>query len=226
MLEGKGIDTVELSALRKNELTPLARELDSLELSNYTYVSVHAPSQFEAENERPIVETLLGITKRGWPVIVHPDAIYDYSLWRELGSWLCIENMDKRKPIGRTVEELETVFREIPESSFCFDIGHARQFDSTMTEAYLLLKAFGGRLRQVHLSEVNTSSRHDALSSASILAFRQVAHLIPEGIPVILECPVPEDHILSEIRRARTALPDAPSLSSGTELSDNLILQV
>ena len=40
-----------------------------------------------------------------WPIIVHPDAIANFRLWEDFGEWLCIENMDKRKPIGRTVRK-------------------------------------------------------------------------------------------------------------------------
>lgn len=225
MLEGKDIHAIELSALREEELGPLVRSLDDLNLTDFNYVSVHAPSRFEAQSERIFVEMLVDVD-RNWPVIVHPDAIHDYSLWRELGSLLCLENMDKRKPIGRTVHELAAVFEHLPESSFCFDIGHARQFDSTMTEAYLLLKAFGERLRQVHVSEVNTRSRHDVLSSASILAFREVAHLIPESIPIILETPVPENAIQYEILRAREALPIAPIVRSTKAGLDELAMHV
>ncbi|HEY6255231.1 MAG TPA: hypothetical protein VIY51_05500, partial [Xanthobacteraceae bacterium] len=122
---------------------------------------------------------------RGWPLVIHPDVIGDFGLWRELGDAVCIENMDKRKPIGRTAEELESVFRELPDATFCFDIGHARQVDLTMTEAYLILRGFAPKLRQVHISEVNSRSKHDALSYSSIVAFREVAQLIPEHVPVI-----------------------------------------
>jgi hypothetical protein len=73
--------------------------------------------------------------------------------------------MDKRKPGGRTVRELEYWFSEFPEASFCFDIGHARQVDTCMTVAYLMLKRFLPRLRQVHISEVNTQNKHDRLSA-------------------------------------------------------------
>jgi len=76
-----------------------------------------------------------------------------------------------------------------------------------MTEAWLILREFGSRLRQVHVSEVNTRSKHDRLSYASILAFQEVAHLIPESVPLILETPVPEGDIEEEIARAREALP-------------------
>ena len=84
-----------------------------------------------------------------------------------------------------------------------------------MTEAYFILKRFGRRLQQVHLSEVNTRSKHDPLSLASILAFQEVAPLIPEEVPIILETPVPEDQIEFEVEQAADALPLAqPALSA------------
>jgi hypothetical protein len=73
--------------------------------------------------------------------------------------------------------------------------------------AYFLLRRYGTRLRQLHVSEVNTRSTHDPLSYGSVLALRQVAELIPEHVPLILETPVPEDRIESEMQRVREALP-------------------
>ena len=70
-----------------------------------------------------------------------------------------------------------------------------------------MLKEFGPKLRQVHISEVNTQSTHDPLSRASILAFHEVAHLIPETIPLILETPADLDTMAAEISKARDALP-------------------
>jgi hypothetical protein len=121
--------------------------------------------------------------------------------------------MDKRKPTARTAPELACVFDELPEASLCFDIGHARQVDSTMTEAHFILKHFGNRLRQVHVSEVNTRSKHDPLSLASILAFREVASLIKEDVPLILETPVGENQLWLEMERASEALPSHEQVS-------------
>jgi len=115
--------------------------------------------------------------------------------------------MDRRKPLGRTVPEIEDIFKLLPEASLCFDLGHARQVDTTMTLTHLILRRFRCRLRQVHLSEVNTSSKHDRLSYGGILAFQEVASLVPENVPVILETPVGEDRIEHEIERANEALP-------------------
>jgi hypothetical protein len=198
---------IELSALRQPELLPLLESLDTLDLSRFSYISIHAPSQFDAEWEAQAAKHLQAILGRGWPIVVHPDVLTDMALWRGFGSLLCIENMDKRKPIGSTAVELARVFEQLPHASLCFDIGHARQVDPTMTEAYLILRDFGSKLRQVHVSEVNTSSKHDVLSYTTILAFQQVAHLIPEDVPLILETPVTLERMGHEIARVREALP-------------------
>jgi len=208
MLLGKDIHCLELSALRENELDPLLDSLDELDLTQFGYVAIHAPSEFNPDREELIVDRLAAaVLPRKWPVILHPDAVHNAELWRRLGRFLCIENMDKRKPIGRTADELAQVFDLFPEATLCFDIGHARQVDATMTEAYLILTSYRGRLQQVHLSEVNTRSKHDPLSVTSILAFQEMADLIPPEIPIILETPVSEEQMMKEIEKAAEALP-------------------
>ena len=207
MLRPHEIPAVELSALRQPELSPLRAAVTELDLSQFRYVAVHAPSNFDADDERQVVSCLLDLAANGWPIVVHPDAIHDFSLWREFGNLLCVENMDKRKPVGRTVDELATVFDELPDASLCFDLGHARQVDATMTEAYLILKTYESRLRQVHISEVNTCSRHDRLSFSSIRAFQLVADLIPESVPLIIEAVIDESEIERELRSVEEALP-------------------
>jgi hypothetical protein len=206
MLRHQPVEAVELSAIREQELLPLLRSLDELDLSRFRYVSIHAPSQFPAESEGRIFQELYDIRHRGWPIVVHPDTLYDASLWRLLGDLLCIENMDKRKPGGRTARELEDLFETYPDASFCFDIGHARQVDTSMIESYRMLKRFGDRLRQVHVSEVNTRNKHDPLSLVSIIDFQEVARYISPSVPVIIESIVTEDQIGAEIARVREAL--------------------
>ena len=207
MVSNKGLDSIELSALRQNELAPLLDALPTLDLSGFEYVSIHAPSQYAPAWEEELCARLHAEAWRRWPVVVHPDAINNFALWRQLGALVCIENMDKRKPIGRTANELAHIFGQLPEAALCFDIGHARQIDLTMTEAYLILREFGSRLTQVHVSEVNTRSKHDPLSYSSIVAFQEVSRLIPAHVPLILETPVSEEEMESEIAKVREALP-------------------
>ncbi len=181
---------VELSALRLSELDPLLAALPGLDLSGFDYVSVHAPSRFSAAEEGRVAEALAGVVALGFPVVLHPDAIHDFAVWRRLGKGLAIENMDRRKPLGRTVVELGRVFDRLPEASFCFDIGHAHQVDRTMNDAHFLLRELGTRLAQVHVSEVTTRGRHAPLSRSSAFAFRKVAAWLPAEVPILVEAPL------------------------------------
>jgi hypothetical protein len=206
MLKDQPVNAVELSAIREPELIPLLRALDSLDLSRFSYISIHAPSQFSSDAESWIFRELYDNRHRGWPVIVHPDTLTHDPDWRLLGPLLCIENMDRRKPIGRTEQELDLLFQRFPDASFCFDIGHAHQVDTSMIESYKMLRKFGPRLRQIHVSEVNSRNKHDRLSFVSILGFQEVARMIPSEVPIIIESIIPGDQISDEIGRVRKAL--------------------
>ncbi len=213
MLAEKRCSAVELSALRQSELAPLVEQLGGLDLGQFEYVSFHAPSSMEPSFEATALQLLERVAHRGWPIIVHPDAMHTRQEWMRLGNRLCIENMDKRKPVGQTASDLAEIFKDLPNASFCFDIGHARQVDPTMSEASAILRRFGGRIQQVHVSEVNTQSKHDPINLESILAFQKVAPLILPEIPVILESRVEESEIEQEIQSALSALNTADQLA-------------
>jgi hypothetical protein len=202
------LPAVEVSALRLDELPRLAQRAPCLDLAQYRYVSVHAPSYFEPESEQTVVDLLQSVVVRGWPVVVHPDVIFTDALWLPFGEALILENSDRRKTVGRTADEIESLFDRFPDARFCFDVGHARQIDPTMNEAQIILERNRTRLLQVHISEVNFLSRHDPLSSAAIEATRRIAHFISEDVPIIVETSI--DHsqstIMREVRRAMEAL--------------------
>jgi hypothetical protein len=206
MLAGKDVRAVELSALRQDELAPLVKQLPELDLDTFKYVSFHAPSLMERSFESTALELLSAVADRKWPIIMHPDAMHNPTAWECLGECLCIENTDKRKPFGQTARDLAHFFELLPRASLCFDIGHARQVDPTMSEAAAILRSFRGRIRQLHVSEVNTQSKHDALSLESMLAFQKVNHLVPPCAPAILESRVEESQIQEEIQNALTSL--------------------
>jgi hypothetical protein len=192
LLRQEGVRAVELSALRDRELIPLLEAIGTLDLSFASYISFHAPGRFETIGEEEAAGLLRQLLPRRWPIIVHPDALRNPPVWQGFGEWLCIENMDRRKPTGRTEAELRALFREFPTASFCFDIGHARQVDATMEEAARMLRSFGSRLKQVHMSEVDPNGGHLPVSAEAVADFRKVAALIPSSVPIILETDVPE----------------------------------
>ena len=216
MLADKDVNAVELSALRQDELAPLVNELGQLDLSRFQYISFHAPSAMEQSYEPTALKLLQLVAARNWPIIVHPDAMHTPSAWARLGDCLCIENMDKRKPIGQTATDLTKFFSPLPNASLCFDIGHARQVDPTMSEAWAILRCFRNKIKQLHVSEVNTQSKHDPISLESILAFQKVSHLLPADAPIILESRVKEPAINGEIQSVLAALTTFQTLNEPT----------
>jgi hypothetical protein len=180
------INAVELSALRAHELKPLIEALSTLELSHFRYVSFHAPSKLGALGEETVVKLLLSLPSN-WPIVVHPEIITTYDLWATLGSRLCLENMDNRKAGGRTVAELKGLFELLPEATFCLDVGHAKQIDPTMSLAILMLREFGDRLKQVHVSDVGATGEHMPVGLMARVAFSRLAAHIPASCPLIIE---------------------------------------
>ena len=169
----------------------------------YQYISFHAPTDFQ--DERGLVRELKYVADMGLNVVVHPDTIRDKRLWRELGSRLCLENMDSRKPTGRTAKELFKFFVDLPDAKLCFDIAHARQVDPTMTEATSILSEFGNRLVQTHLSELNSKGKHFAMSFGAKRAYEMFAAILSQ-VPVILESVVSEAEIAAEISETEKIL--------------------
>jgi hypothetical protein len=217
MLRDKAVNAVELSALRQDELAPLVEQLAQLDLSRFQYISFHAPSAMEPSYEPTALDLLRQVAARKWPIVVHPDAMHTPQDWACLGDSLCIENMDKRKPIGQTATDLAKFFDILPNASLCFDIGHARQVDPTMAEAWAILQRFRHKIKQLHVSEVNTQSKHDPISLESILAFQKVSHLLPADVPIILESRVEESEINEEIETALAALSPASQFAIASD---------
>jgi hypothetical protein len=213
MQRSLGTTAVELSALRDSELPSLLTALENLDLEAFAHVSMHAPSALKQMREQDLVSALVDVPA-AWPIIVHPDVITTPECWRFLGARLCLENMDQRKTTGRTLSEMEVVFRELPDASFCFDIGHARQVDPTMAVAISLLQRFGQRMRQVHLSEVDPYGKHIPIGFTALCGFRRVAKFIPEDCPVIIESVVTADQVRSELQKAKLSLPEGNGTQS------------
>lgn len=201
---------VELSALRISEVGPLIDALPSLDLSRYEYVSFHAPSRFSAEEEIWLTGLLFEKVPESWPIILHPDTVHDFSLWAPFGQRIAIENMDRRKECGRGFREIAHIFGKLPTARLCFDIGHSHQFDPSMTEAFETLTAFGARIAQLHVSEVDSESHHEPVSYGTMLAFKKVSYLVPELAPVIVESRVAQSQIDREAATAEESLSNGP----------------
>lgn len=197
-------DAVEISALRFDELEPLVRDLDRLKFDHFSYVSFHAPSSFHEEQEETVIEWLKLVADRKWNIVVHPDVIYTPERWRFLGKQMLIENMDRRKSVGRTVKELEGFFKRLPEARFCLDVAHARQIDTTLTLLFQLFESLQERIAEIHISELDSRCRHIPMSGRAVADYQSLPWDKLHDIPVIIESML--DHEESKKRQQELEL--------------------
>jgi hypothetical protein len=203
MVRDLGATAIELSALRAREIPELLQTVESNPWDGFRYVSVHAPSRYPGLSEAEIVRQLRPVIERGWSLTIHPDAIEDWHVWAGLGPLACVENMDSRKSGGRTVRELEEVFRRLPAATFCLDVAHARNLDPSLALLRDLIESFGPRMRQIHLSEVDGHCVHHAMSPVAVSEYEKITSLIGLQIPILLETPVDADQAKHQLDLAR-----------------------
>jgi hypothetical protein len=218
LLNKSSANAIELSALREGEVKELIDSIEGLDLTRFEYISFHAPSKLTTMEEEELIDLLGPIVQKGWPIITHPDIITNFDYWKQLGNCLCIENMDKRKKVGRTTIDLSEIFNKLPDATFCFDIAHVKQVDPTMTEGYWMIKRFRSKLKEIHISSVNTQSKHERLTLESLLSFNKLAEYIPNNIPIILESPIGPNEIEFEMNLAASVLSRDINILSQQEL--------
>jgi hypothetical protein len=210
---GYHLKAIELSALRERELPPLVEGMQSLDLSTFDYVSIHAPGIFHEMTEGEVIEKFQDIP-RAVSIVVHPNALANLPAWRVLGSSVCIENMDQRKKTGRTVSELRPFFEALPDAGFCLDVGHAHQVDPTMGVAIELLIHYGHLLRHLHVSEVDHEGKHKPMTFVSRAAFEKIEPLLPDSVPLIIESVVTPEQMAAELGAASEIFVEKLSLAS------------
>jgi hypothetical protein len=181
---------VELSALSSPELEPLLSFLESRPGQlPFIYVSVHGPTKGWVDGEEELVRQLSRLPSQVESVVLHPDVLCNLGPLRALGALVVLENLDHRPSTGRTPAELAPFFEELPNAGFCLDVAHVTAIDPTLGLAHDLLDAFGGRLRQLHISSfVREGAKHVPLTKDDVTQFAPVLRRC-RGVPWIFEAP-------------------------------------
>jgi hypothetical protein len=157
----------ELAALSESELPGLVEHLSGEDWLPFHYVSVHAPSKGRVMPEPELVALLAGLPCEVDAIVVHPDVIEEPARYRRLGRRLVLENMDARKPAGRTADELAPLFAQLPEAGLCLDVAHALDVDPSLRAGHVLLDRFAARLRHLHVSSLDGAGHHVPLRAAA-----------------------------------------------------------
>jgi hypothetical protein len=178
----------ELSALSEPELPGLVDYLAANSELPFLFLSIHGPSKQREMPEAELVDTLLQLRARADVVVLHPDAMHDLTQYARLGSFLAVENMDSRKDLGQTVEQLEPIMERLPDARLCFDVAHAKAVDPTMAEGERILDRWGDRLSHVHVSSLDAGSHHVPLTPEDEELFAPLLDRCRD-VPWILEAP-------------------------------------
>lgn len=184
----EGWSFVELTAILEPLLASLPAFLagHGTLLDGFERVSLHAP--IRAAAPAAMFETIEALPLDG-DVILHPDAWRDEPAVALLGPRAVFENMDAGKAFGRSVADLESVFAAHPTAGFCLDVAHVWTNDSTLQLGHDLLDAFGGRLRQLHVSGIEPDGTHRTTTRADLELYRPLLDRCA-GVPWLLEAVV------------------------------------
>ena len=159
----EGWPYIELTAVGNSRLDALAA-VDPTKLASFERISVHAPSSGLTAEQ--LLEQVAALPFEA-DLILHPDVWRDEPL-HALGSRAVFENMDVNKQFGRWPGELADVFERFPDAGLCLDVAHVWTNDTSLALGHELIDAFGGRLRQLHVSGIQPDGTHRETTPADL----------------------------------------------------------
>jgi hypothetical protein len=165
----EGFACLELCAILPPLVETLTAYLAEHDLAGFSRVSLHAPVGID--DPEAAIAAVRRLPLDG-DVILHPDLYGRDDAAGELGSRATFENMDVAKSYGRTVEDLRAVFDRFPDAGFCLDVAHVWTNDRSLALGHELLDAFGGRLRQLHVSGIEPDGTHRETTAADLELYR------------------------------------------------------
>lgn len=110
----------------------------------FEFISVHAPTKGREMPEEDLIGWLKSIVDKVDAIVVHPDKIEDPALYQQLGSKLVVENMDVRKPVGQTAEQLVALLERLPDARLCLDVAHVSTLDESLDVGEGILDSTSG----------------------------------------------------------------------------------
>ena len=164
--------------------------IDAQWLSGLPYTTIHAPfnlfsshaSEETILNQLNIISELYEKT-HAKSVVFHPASCEKLAPLKDRDFHVTVENLPPGRHTG--IPELHRIFNEYPEFSFCLDISHAYLWSKYETAR--LIRKFGSRLSQIHLSGTYRRKSHQSLQSVSrdfLQTIEDIKHL---DVPLVVE---------------------------------------
>jgi hypothetical protein len=183
------LDAIEISCMRAEDIEQL-RGLYEEGLSPYfSHISLHAPTRKIKYGDNSVC---LSVLEKIWEahlhldfnaVIIHPDLVEDFSVFKDCPLPIAFENMDCRKIFGRNPEDFEFIFNLI-DSKLVLDLNHCYTNDISLELARKFKQDFNDRICEYHLS--GYKQYHELLH---VTRQSQLIGAIPEKgtVPIIIE---------------------------------------
>ena len=192
----EGIEAIEIVAYGGITDEWVDKVFDT-KLSGFEYVSLHAPNVDYGNDQKTfdLLEKIGEIDKlRKLDLVVfHPDRIIDLSLFEGLDFKVGFENMDSRKELFKTAEELHDL---VDQKNFkvVLDLNHAYTNDSSLKTLFNFSRLLKANIVEIHLSGYLTW--HDPL-------FKTRQESIIESVkgfkvPIIIESILRPEDIITE----------------------------
>jgi hypothetical protein len=185
IFRAKGCNAIEIMIHKISDIEKF-QKLKPSDIKGFEYISIHAPI-YKGEGIDEYISVLMAIEKLHTKihfdsVVIHPDMFDDFSFLKKINLPFAIENMDNRKMTCRDVASLQNVFNKT-DISMVLDVNHCFSNDTSMKLADDLVKAFTLRIKEIHLSGLDTF--HDPLFKT-----KQdfIIDAIPDAdLPIIIE---------------------------------------
>lgn len=147
-----GANAIEFTCSEEG-LDELLESVDLIKFDEFEYISIHAPKIMLKDRGELLISKLEEINKkiRLDNITFHPDEVDDFSIFSKSNLPFSVENMDKNKSTGKTVESLKKIFDKY-DFGFVLDVNHCFTNDPSGELLKSMIENFGHRLRQIHLS--------------------------------------------------------------------------
>jgi hypothetical protein len=164
--------------------------IDAQWLSGLPYTTIHAPFNLFSSHasEETILKQLNVISKlyeriHAKSVVFHPAPCEKLAPLTDRNFHVILENLPPGRHAG--IPDLRRIFNEYPEFAFCLDISHAYLWSKYETAR--LLREFGSRLSQIHLSGTYRRKSHQTLQSVSRNFLQTIDDIKQLEVPLVIE---------------------------------------
>ena len=164
--------------------------IDAQWLSGLPYTTIHAPFNLFSSHasEETILKQLNVISElyentHAKSVVFHPAPYEKLAPLTDRNFHVTVENLPPGRHTG--IPELRRIFKKYPEFSFCLDISHAYLWSKYETAR--LLREFGSRLSQIHLSGTYRRKSHQSLQSVSRDFLQTIEDIKQFDVPLVVE---------------------------------------